>query len=135
MSTTTPVYTGNADGNIDTSASLAASASRSSNWDITTKFEGQVHILNTPGGTVAATRGVRVQVYRRYGPLTGGGPTTAESPLLTYTLPSATASTAESIDFYLGPGVYSIKLTNLDAVNAVTCEITGDTVDSLTTTV
>ena len=129
MSTTVPVYTGNADGNIDTSASLAASATRSASWDISTKFEGQVHVLNTPGGTIAATRGVRVDVYRRY----GNGPTVSESPFLSYTLPSAVASTAESFDFFLGTGNYSIKLTNLDTANAVTCEVTGDTVDSLST--
>lgn len=129
MSTTTPVYTGNADGNIisTVSGALAASGTANADWDISTKFEGQVHVLNTPGGTVAATRGVRVDVYRRY----GSGPSTGESPFVTFTLPSATASTAESIDFFLGPGKYNIKLTNLDTANAVTCEVTGDTIDSL----
>jgi len=130
MSTTVVSYTGNSDGNIDTSASLAASGTRNANWDISAKFEGQVHVLNTPGGSVSATRGVRVDIYRRYGVT----PSTGESPFLTYTLPSATASTAESADFWLGPGHYNIKLTNLDTAQAVTCEITGDTVDNLTTT-
>ena len=129
MSTTVPAYTGNADGNLDTSASLAASASRTFTWDISAKFEGQVHVLNTPGGSVSATRGLRVTVFRRY----GNGPSTGESAFLTYTLPSATASTAESLDFWLGPGKYSFTILNLDAAQAVTVEVTGDTIDNLTT--
>lgn len=128
--TTTPVYTGNTAGNLDASASLAASATRNVNWDISAKFEGQAHVLNTPGGTIAATRGVRVDVYRRY----GATPTTGQSPFLTFTLPSAVASTAESLTFFLGPGKYNIKITNLDTANAVTVEISGDTVDSLLNT-
>jgi hypothetical protein len=126
---TTPVYTGNAAGNIDTSASLAASATRNANWDISANFEGQVHINNTPGGSVSATRGVRVDVYRRY----GSSPTTAATPFLTYTMPSTTASTLESLDFFLGTGKYNIKITNLDTAQAVTCEITGDVIANLAT--
>jgi hypothetical protein len=130
MSTTTPVYTGNAAGNVDASASLGAGSDRSASWDISGKFEGQVHVKNTPGGTIAVTRGLLVQVFRQY----GNSPTTAQTPFLTYTMPSATASTAESLTFWLGPGKYSIKLTNLDASNAITVEVTGDTVDSLLNT-
>lgn len=130
MSTTIPLYTGNADGNLITLVELAASGTTNVSWDISANFEGQVHVLNTPGAAVHATRGVRVQVYRRY----GNGPTTGESAVLTYTLPSAVISTAESLDFFLGPGKWNIKLTNLDVTNGVSVEVTGDTITNLTTT-
>jgi hypothetical protein len=127
--TTTPTYTGNSAGNIHASASLAASATANDNYDGSAVFETQVHVKNTPGGSVAATRGLKVEVFRRY----GSSPTTGETAFITYTLPSATASTAESIDFYLPCGKYNIKITNLDATNAITVEVTGDTVSNLST--
>lgn len=127
---TTPVYTGNSAGNIRASASLAASGTANYDVDYSGRWEAQIHVLNTPGGTVSSIRGVRIDIYRRY----GSSPTTGQSPIQAYTLPSATISTAESADFFLGPGKYNIKITNLDAGNAVTVEITGDTVDSLATT-
>ena len=130
MSTTVPAYTGNADGNIRASASLAASGTDNDDLDYSAMFEGQIHVLNTPGGSVSATRGVRIDIYRRY----GTGPTVGESPLMTFFLPSAVASTAESLDIFLSTGKYNIKITNLDTVNAVTVEITGDTISNLTTT-
>jgi len=97
--------------------------------DYSAVFEAQIHVINTPGGSVSATRGLRVDVYRRY----GSTPTTGESAMLTYTLPSATASTAESLDFFLPTGKYNIKLTNLDAAQAVTAGVTGDTIPNITT--
>jgi hypothetical protein len=128
---TTVTYTAGAAGNVITSASLAASATANSStaMDFSAAFEGQVHVKNTPGGSVAATRGVTIEVFRRYGTT----PTTAQTAMLTYTLPSATASTAESLDLFLPPGVYNIKLTNLDATNAVTVEVTSDKVANLAT--
>ncbi len=130
MATTTiPVYTGNAAGNIRSSASLANAGTANYDVDYSGKFEGQIHVLNTPGGSVAATRGVRVDVYRRY----GSSPTTSPTPFFSITMPSTTASTTEGTDFFLSTGKWNIKVTNLDATNAVTCEITGDTVDSLST--
>jgi len=126
---TTPTYTGNSAGNIRSSASLSASATANYDVDYSAVMEGQVHVKNTPGGTIAATRGLRIDVYRRY----GATPTVAESPMASYTLPSAGASTAESIDIYLGPGNYNVKITNLDASNAVTVEITGDVITDLAT--
>lgn len=130
MSVTVPTYAASADGNIRASASLAAAGTDNDDLDYSAVFEGQIHVLNTPGGTVAATRGVRVDIYKRY----GTGPTVAESPMISYYLPSATASTDESIDIFLSTGKYNIKITNLDAANAVTVEITDDKVASLTTT-
>jgi len=125
--TTTPTYTGNSAGNIHASASLGAAGTANDNYDGSTVFETQVHVLNTPGGSVSGTRGLRVDVYRRY----GSGPTTGESPWLSYTLPSATASTAESIDFFIPSGKYNFKFTNLDAAQAITVSCTGDSVTSL----
>jgi hypothetical protein len=129
MSTTTPAYTGNTAGNVIASGSIGASGTANADVDYSAKFEAQIHVKNTPGGSVAATRGLKVEVFRRY----GSSPTTGQTAFMTFTLPSATASTAESLDFFLGPGKYNIKLTNLDASNAVTAEVTGDTLDSLST--
>ena len=117
----------NSAGNIRASASLAASGTANYDVDYSAKFAGLIHVLNTPGGSVAATRGVKTEIFRRY----GSSPTTGQSAWMTYTLPSQTASTAESADLMVPPGKYNIKITNLDTANAVTVEITGDTVDSL----
>jgi hypothetical protein len=129
VSTTTPTYTPNAAGNIRASASLAASATANYNIDYSAVWEGQIHILNTPAGAVAGTRGVRVDIYRRY----GTGPTTGQSPFQSYTMASAIASTPESLDIFLATGKYNLKITNLDATNAVTVEITDDTVTNIAT--
>jgi hypothetical protein len=121
-----PSMTFNAPGNIRTSASLAASTTSTGyNVDYSTKLEGQVTVKNTPG-TVAATAGCRVDVYPRY----GSGPADSNITVLTYTIPSVT-STVASKTFYLGTGKYVIYVTNLDATNAITVEITGDTVDGI----
>ena len=42
--------------------------------------------------------------------------------------------TAESLDFFLPTGKYNIKLTNLDATNAIVAGVTGDTIANITTT-
>lgn len=123
MSTTAPAFTFNAAGNIRSSASLAASGTDNDDVDYSAVIEAIVQVKNTPGGTVAATRGLQVEIFQRY----GSGPTTGDSAVQVYTLPSAAASTAESITIHLGPGKYNIKITNIDATNAVTVEITGDT--------
>lgn len=130
MSTTAPVMTFNSAGNIRSSASLPAAATANYDVDYSGKLEALIHVKNTPGGSVSGTRGLGVDVSRRY----GSTPTTGESPIMTFVLPSTAPSTAESLDFALGPGKYNIKITNLDASNAVTVEITGDTVDNVTTT-
>src|SRR5580765_5813025 len=98
--TTTPVMTFNTAGNIRASSSLAASGTANADVDYSAKYEGQIHVKNTPGGSVAATRGVRVDVFKRY----GSTPTTGDTAFLTLTLPSATASTAESADVFLPTG-------------------------------
>lgn len=114
-------------GNVRASASLGAGANASHSIDLSGKIEGQITIKNTPGGSVSSTRGVQVDVLPRY----GSGPTDSTIALTTYVLPSAAASTAESRTIYVGTGKFTLKITNLDTTNAVTVEITMDTVDGL----
>lgn len=130
MSTTVPSMTFNSAGNVRSSASLAASGTANYDVDYSAKMWGLLHFKNTPGGSVSGTRGVQIDVYDRY----GSGPATGETPIMTVTMPSAAASTAESTQIRLPTGKYNCKITNLDASQAVTVEITGDTIDNLTTT-
>lgn len=117
----------NSAGNADASASLAASANRTFDIDGSTKIETQLTIKNTPGGSVAATRGLRIEVLNGYA---ASGTTYNTLPERTYVLPSQTGSTAESVTLRLGPGKYRVRITNLDATNAVTVEATTGTIDS-----
>lgn len=122
-----PSMTFNAVGNIRAAASLAAGGTASYSIDASDKIELQITVTNTPGGTVASTRGVRVEFFPRYG-------STAEDsliPAFAFTLPSTTASTEESKTFFLGTGKWTVKVTNLDASNAVTLEISSATVDGI----
>lgn len=123
MATINPSFTFNSAGNIRASASLAASGTANYDVDYSAVIGARVTILNTPGGTVAATRGVRFDIFNRY----GSSPTTSATAMIVFTLPSATASTAETLTVDLTPGKYNLKITNLDTANAVTVEITGDT--------
>lgn len=124
-----PVMTFNAAGNVIASGSIAASGTANANVDLSAKVSGLLTVKNTPGGSVAATRGLKVEIFHRY----GSSPTTAPSPMITFTLPSQTASTAESTPpITLPPGKYNVKLTNLDGTNAITAEVTMDTIDSIT---
>lgn len=122
-----PSMTFGAVGNVRASASLAASGTASYQIDLSAKIEGQITVTNTPGGTVAATRGVRVDFFPRYG-------STPEDSLIaafSYTMPSTAASTEESKTFFVGTGQWTVKVTNLDVTNAVTLEITSATVDGI----
>lgn len=127
---TTPGYTGNASAIIAAQV-LAASATVNVNLDISSKFGAWIHVNNTPDSSVSATRGLKVEVFRRY----GSTPTTGATPLFTYTMPSASASTLESLDFFLpGPNKYNIKLTNLDAAQQLDeISVWSDTWDDLET--
>lgn len=116
----------NAKGNVVNNATLAASASRTDAVDASAKFEVQVQV-EVAFGTVAATSGLQVDVYRRF----GAGPTDDTISILTFTIPS-TASTTKDQSFALPTGKYDIKLTNLDATNSVTAlYVTTSTVDSI----
>ena len=121
--TTIPSFTFNSAGNIRASASLSASGTANYDVDYSAIISARITVKNTPGGSVAATRGVRVDILNRY----GSSPTTGITAFISFTLPSQTASTAEDLTFDLSPGKYNIKITNLDTTNAVTVEITGDT--------
>lgn len=122
-----PTMTFNAEGNVRSSASLAASGAASYALDFSAKVEGQVTVKNTPGGSISGTRGLRVEFLPRY----GTSPSDTTLPAISYDLPSAAASTAESKTFFLGTGKWVVKVTNLDATNAVTCEITSASVDGI----
>lgn len=78
-------------------------------------------------GTVAATSGLQVDVFRRF----GAGPTDDTIAVTSFTIPS-TATTTKDQSFALPTGKYSVKLTNLDATNALTAtSITTSTIDGI----
>lgn len=124
-----PSMTFGAVANALASQSLAAGASVNCDIDFSAVFLGQVTVKNTPGGSVSSTRGLKVE------PLVGFGASgTAEYstlPVGSFQLPSQTASTLESLPIVLGPGKYRVKLTNLDATNAVTVSVTSASVSGI----
>lgn len=117
--TTTPVYTPGIAGDL-TSGALGAGADSSFDVDLRSAFEGQLHIVSTPGSSVHATNGLKVEVFRKYGGASPGSPTNGESPcgIGPYVIPSV-VSTPASIDIFLGPGFFLVKLTNLDGTNGL----------------
>ncbi len=121
-----PAMTFNAQFNVYASTSLAAATAVSNSVDVSSKFETQFQVKDTGGGTVAATNGCKVQVFRRF----GAGPTDDTIPILTFTIVTV-VSTANYQSFAVGPGKYTITLTNLDVTNAITVGITSSTVDSI----
>jgi hypothetical protein len=121
-----PSMTINAAGNVLASASIAASGTTTANVDVSSKFEVQIQVQTT-FGTVAATSGIQIDVFRRI----GTGPVVDTVPIQTMTITS-TASTTKDLSLALPTGKYQVKLTNLDATNGVTAtSITGDTVDGV----
>jgi|SRR5919108_2646858 hypothetical protein len=132
MLTTTPTYSANAAGNIRASAALAASGTATYDLDYSTALAARLIILNTPGGSISATRGLKVELFPRYG--ASGSLATAPTAQQTYTLPSETASTPENLSLMVETGYWTLKITNLDATNAVTVEITDAIIANLTTT-
>lgn len=123
MTLISPDFTFNAAGNVRASASLAASASANYDVDYSAVIEAILTFKNTPGASISATRGVRLDFYQRY----GNGPTTPATPYLSTVMPSETASTTETATVKLPPGKYNVAVTNLDAAQAVTLEISADT--------
>jgi hypothetical protein len=121
-----PVSTFNAQAGLLASGSLAASGTSTTALDISTKFEAQIQVKNTGGGSVAGTNGLQVDVFRRF----GAGPTDDTISILTFII-TTTASTTKYQSFTLPTGKYDIKLTNLDASNAITVEMTSTTVDTI----
>lgn len=121
-----PSMTFNTAANVLSSASLAASGTITANLDFSSKFEGQVQVWNTPGGTVAATSGVQVDVFEAV----DSTPNYDTIACYSMVIPSV-VSTAARATIKLGTGKYQIKLTNLDATNAVTREASSATVDGI----
>lgn len=110
------------------SQSLAAAATLTGNTNLLTKFEGHFQVLAT-FGTVAAVNGIQVDVFRDVADATG---TVIDSiSLMSFVIPG-TASTTKRQSFVLGNGFYQVKLTNLDATNAVNpVSVLYETVDSV----
>jgi hypothetical protein len=116
----------NAKGNIANNQTIANSANRTDAVDGSTKFETQVQ-FEVAFGTVAATSGLQIDVFRRF----GAGPTDDTISVLTFVIPS-TLSTTKDQSIALPTGKYDIKATNLDATNSVTgYTVTTSTVDSI----
>jgi hypothetical protein len=123
-----PTMTYNTAGNIRANASLAGNANTTSNLiDASTSIEAQVTVRNTPGATVATTRGLLVNFL----PVYAAAATNSTLAAFSYTFPSATASTSESKTFFLGTGKWRVYLQNLDTTNAVSVEITADYVTGI----
>ncbi|MGH8582458.1 MAG: hypothetical protein ACREWG_06630 [Gammaproteobacteria bacterium] len=104
---------------ISNQASIAASGTANSGAnavDLTTSFEGEFQVYVT-FGTVAATSGLRVDVFRAVDALTSSTFDTIAA--FTFTVPSTT-STSKIVSFVLQTGAYRVFVTNLDATNAVT---------------
>lgn len=121
-----PAMTFNAKGNLQSNQTITASGTLSTTVDGSAKFETEIAI-EVVFGTVAATSGIQVDVFRNF----GSGPTTDTISILTFVIPS-TASTTKDQSFSLGPGKYSVKLTNLDGTNSVTgVYVTSTTWDSI----
>ncbi len=120
-----PSMTFNAKGNILNASSVAASGTSTNAVDASNKFEVQIQI-ECAFGTVAATNGCQVSVYRRF----GAGPTDDTIAALTFVIPGTTSTTKDQ-SIALPTGKYDVVITNLDGTNAITVTITTSTVDSV----
>jgi hypothetical protein len=120
-----PTVTSNT--SVRAAASLAASGTATYRRDIRTKFETRLQ-FEAVFGTVAATSGLLIEVFRH---VVGGTTAPDTIPVTSLTVPS-TASTTKRASLALPTGDYDVKITNLDATNAITTvsifEETTDTV-------
>lgn len=120
-----PSMTTGSAGNALASAPLAASGTTNFNVDFSAVFEGQIQVGAT-FGTIAATAGLRIDVYRRIGTT----PVNSTVAMLSITL--AAVSGAKSLDLALATGKYNVVLTNLDATNGLTAVYaTDDTIPAV----
>lgn len=117
-----PSVTYAASGDILSSTSIAGGATNSTSVvDFTSSLVGGwVGVTNAGGGTVAATNGLRVDVF----PALDSTPNYATVAMPSFTI-GTTVSTTTSLGFFLGPGKYKVSLTNIDATNAVTATVTS----------
>jgi hypothetical protein len=118
---------------LHTSASLGAAATATDNLAITTSFEAQLMVKVTAGGTVAATFGCKIEVYKLYTSTTYGSAGTGTlNPNYSYTLAGYTASqVVYSPGIFIPTGSWTVKITNLDATNAITVESIYDGVSAI----
>jgi len=112
-------------------ASIAASGTANTGANainFSAVFEAQLQVSVT-FGTVAATSGLRVLVYRAVDATTSS--TFDTEQFLDFTIAS-TASTTKLAPLTLGTGLYKILVQNVDATNAVTnVKILAATVSSV----
>ena len=134
-----PSMTYNSQGNIANAVSLAASTSNGYTGDAnaytvdaSAKWEVQITVEYTTGGSVAATSGLKVGIF------TGSDSTPhyetiqdTAIPTVAYQFFTPTASHTYRKTFFLPTGKYMIRVTNLDATNSVTFSITTVTIDSI----
>lgn len=121
-----PSMTNNSVGDLLTSATIAASGTRTADQAADTKFELGVQI-SVVFGTVAATSGVQVDFFVRGASGTVNDTITSAS----YLIPS-TASTTKVETFKSPTGKWHLLITNLDATNSVTATTaTTITVDAV----
>lgn len=119
--------TTNSEGNVIASGSLAASGTTTGDIDLTNprKRGALVQVKAVGGGSVAATNGCKVELFARV----GSGPNVDTKSFRSFVIP-VTSSTTDYKTFRVGPGRWRVKLTNLDASNAITVSVTTDTEDS-----
>lgn len=122
---------------LHTSASLGASGTATDLLDLSAKFEGQVMYKVTAGGTVAGTSGLQIQCFAIYSGSTYGDAGTAtrdDNPNFAFTVNNYNGHASDVVyspKIYLPTGKWKLKITNLDASNAITVEAIVDTVDSV----
>src|SRR5215475_11803959 len=102
-----PSMTFGAQAGLRASFSLGASGTDTTALDASTKFEAQIQV-KAAFGTVAATNGIQVDVFRRF----GAGPTDDTIAIFSFYI-LGTGSTTKYQSFVLATGKYDIKLTNL----------------------
>ncbi len=124
-----PQVTKGAAGNvIAAGTNLAAGVTNApTTLDYSADFAARLLVQVTAGGAVSTTAGVEFKAYR------GAGSTAAYEtvPTIDEVIPVATPSTTTSKTFALDNGQWQFTLTNLDATNAVTVEVTSDVVTGI----
>ncbi len=115
-----PVWTLNSVGNLLASVTASHTGTlQTFTADFTGVMTGQVQIEDS-AGTVAATNGCQVSVYRIF------TTNTDNVPILQFAITSV-ASTIEFASIELPSGKYSITLKNLDVTNDITVVATSNT--------
>lgn len=122
-----PAMTFNTQANALSSQSLAGAANITFDVDASAKFEVQVQIKDARSGSVSATTGLKIEVFRLF----GAGPTVDTEPIGGPIQIASVASTTKYLSFALSTGKYRIRITNLDATVASTVEATTSTIDSI----